>query len=281
MHAMGTFMDQVQPIFEQIRLFIEQQVDPKYLTHTGAMLAAILGLGIGLSVLGAKLARFTMTCGFVILGGLAGVYFSRLTGVMAAPCVLAGAAMVGTIGFLSFRLWVGVLAAVVVGALVLGGFGAQRVKPLLADFNPNAVWSATEGEGAYSIPLTPEDQQAYRDRTPGERLSDFWAYVNAKDATLTRHGKAIGLGAVLAGMLIGLTASRFTLILTSSVVGTFLVVAGLGGIATAYAPSIYDAGFDNPGILGAAMGAFLVASLIVQTLVTRNAPEGAESADKS
>ncbi len=62
--------------------------------------------------------------------------------------------------------------------------------------------------------------------------------------------------------------------------GTFLVVAGLGAVATTYSPSWYQAVVDKPGVLGAAMGAFLVASLIVQTLLTRNAPSaGTDSAD--
>jgi hypothetical protein len=283
MTAMGDLMEQYQPILDQIRLFVEQQVDPAYLTHTGATLAVVLSLGVGLSVLGAKLARFSLTCGFVIAGGLAGIYFSRLTDVMPAPCVLGGAALLGTIGYLSFRLWVGILAAVVVGAFVLGGFGYQRVSPHLSQFDPESVWSASEGTGEFSIPLTPDEQQAYRDRTPGQRLESFWTYVNEQDASLTRHGKAIGMAAVLAGMLIGLTAARFTLIVASSLVGTVLVVAGLGGVATSYAPSWYQAGFDNPGVLGAAMGAFLVASLIVQTLLTRNAPAAGQepAGDKS
>ena len=268
----GGIMEQLQPIFDQIRLFAEQQIDPKYLSHTGAMLAVMLAVGVGLSVLGAKLARFTLTSAFVIGGGLAGVYFSRLTGVINVPCVLGGAALVGTIGFLSFRLWVGILAAVVVGVLVLGGFGVQRVGPHLAQFDPESVWSASQEGSGFSLPLTPEAQQAYRDRSPGQRLSALWDHVNEQDATLSRHGKAIGMAAVLVGMLIGLAAARFTLIVTSSLVGTFLVVAGLGGVATTYSPAWYQAGVDKPGVLGAAMGAFLVASLIVQTLLTRNAP---------
>lgn len=271
---MGGYMEHLQPILDQVRLFAEQQIDPKYLSHTGAMLGVMLVVGVGLSVLGAKLARFTLTSAFVIAGGLAGTYFSRLTGVINVPCVLGGAALVGTIGFLSFRLWVGILAAVVVGVLVLGGFGASRVGPHLAQFDPESVWSAAEEGGEFSIPLTPEAQQAYRDRTPGDRLSALWSHLNEQDATLSRHGIAIGMAVVLAGMLIGLAAARFTLIVASSLVGTFLVVAGLGGAAMTYSPSWYQAGADKPGVLGAAMGAFLVASLIVQTLLTRNAPVG-------
>lgn len=279
MAVVGGFMEQLQPILDQVRLFAEQQIDPKYLSHTGAMLGGMLVLGVGLSVLGAKLARFSLTSTFVVAGGLAGLYFSRLTGVMPAPCVLGGAALVGTIGFLSFRLWVGILAAVVVGVLVLGGFGVSRVGPHLAQFDLESVWSASEEGGEFSIPLTPEAQQAYRDRTPGQRLAALWDHINERDASLSRHGKAVALAAVLAGMLIGLAAARFTLIVASSLVGTFLVVAGLGGAATTYSPSWYQAGFDNPGLLGAAMGAFLVASLIVQTLLTRNAPVARSKSD--
>lgn len=274
-------MNELQSVIDQLRLFTEQHIPPEMLPHIAWGAVAVVLAGIGLCVLGAKLARFGITCVFVLIGGGIGLEFAHMASFPTAPCVALGAAAVATVAFLTYRLWVGVAAAVVLGGVALGVFGYQKVMPHVQDFDPAVAWAASEQADEFTL-LTPEQQEAYANPSADEWFRGLWRHVSERDVAAPQYARAIGLAAVVIGLLIGVLAVRPTLILATSIIGTFFVASGLGALAQQYMPATYQAGFGHPVVMGVLLGALGISSVIVQTLLTRKAPQpDSESSDKS
>ncbi len=274
-------MNEVETILEQARLFLVEHAPTDFLR--GAVPAALVFLvaGIGLSVLGAKLARFGITSAFVALGGVLGARFGQEMGFHPFICVLGGGFLIGVIAYQTFRLWVGVGAAIVFSSLVLGTFGYQRVVPYVAEFHQVAQQPAIQSPITMKVP-TPLEQQAYRERTPRQWAEEFWAFVTARDANVARNTKALATVALLTGLCMGIVAVRWALILATSLVGTVLVTTAAATLLTRSVPESYQAFQNNPSLVGVGVGGFLVTSLILQTMLSRRSPSAkGESAGKS
>jgi len=263
--------DAIVTIFEQAKQFAQQQAPADMLRQAIPFGIICLVAGIGLSVLGAKLGRFGVTGIFVLVGAWVGVQFSGLTGFAGPVCGLIGAAMLGVVGYQSFRLWVGVTAGLVLASMMAGVFGYQRVVPHVQEFERSRVWVSAEAPGEYAVP-TPHQQEAYVTRGPHDWAGDLWSFVSSKDANFAQNGKAVVLGAMLTGLCFGVLAMRSALILSTSLIGTGLVTTAISTLAYRVIPSSYDAVQKNPQYAGILVGAFLVMSIVVQTLLTRSAP---------
>jgi len=113
-------MNEIETILEQARLFFVQHAPTDALR--GAVPAALIFLvaGVGLSVLGAKLARFGITSAFVGLGGVLGFRFGQEMGFQPLICALVGAFLVGVIA-------VGGRGRG--GCFLIVGFGHLRLSP--------------------------------------------------------------------------------------------------------------------------------------------------------
>ena len=269
-------MTDVAPIIEQFRAFVTHSVPPQMMERTVAISIVLLVMGIGVSVLGAKLARPGLTALIGLLGGLGGVLFAQKAGFNAVIGGLVGAGMFATIALLTFRIWVGVATAVVVSFLALGAFGYHRVAPFAPEFEGMIASSPTTEVAKFTIPSA-KDQQAYRDRTPQQWADEFWAFATGKDAALELNSWLVGLGALAGGLFLGVIAMRWMLILSTSVFGTVLVASSVATLIAHSVPESYQAFPKHPGIVGMGVGAFLVTSLILQTLLTRKAPAKSES----
>ncbi len=275
-------MTGIQSILEQVRLLLVQHAPAEALQKAVPFAIVCVVAGVGLSVFGAKMSRFGITGAFAILGGLCGAFVGRETGFPAVVCGLIGSAMSGVIGYQTFRVWVAVGAAVVLSLVSLGAFGYQRVLPHMAEFQstfgppPAAVADAGD---SFTLP-SPEAQQAYRERSPQQWADELWTFVSKKDARIEHSGKGLAVAALIAGLFVGVLAVRPTLILSTSLVGTGLVTAGMATFLTHFSPQSYEALQHHPGPVGIGLGAFLVTSLVLQTLLTRNAPKP-ESESKS
>lgn len=275
-------MHDLTPVIERAHLFITQHVPPEMLDRTVALAVLLLVAGIGLSVLGAKLARPAMTVMFGLMGAYAGVWFAREAGYPAPLGGLLGAAMVGTIGLVTFRLWVGVAVGAVLTSISLGTFSYQRMAPYLAEFEGQGMvtWSPVTGATEFAVP-TPEQQQDYVERPQQRWAKEFWAFVTAKDPSIPRNSRLIALGTAVTGLFLGVMAARWMLILSTSLVGTAFVVTAVATLLTRCLQGSYQAFQDHPGPMGMAVGGFLVTSLILQTLLTRKAPSDGEKPAKS
>lgn len=273
-------MTEVESVLENIRQLVVQHAPAEILKD--AMPFAILCLiaGVGLSVLGAKTARFATTCGFAVVGAVVGGYVAKDTGFPAPVCGLAGSLMIGVIGYQTFRLWVGLSSAAVLSIAVLTAFGYQHMLPHVSEFQQTNVSMVRAASGSFGVPSA-EQQEAYRDRTTRQWASEFWAYVVAKDAQIGQNGRALAIMAMVTGLCLGVLAVRSALILSTSLVGTALVTTAAASVFSDSVPDTTQAFRDHPGVVGAAIGGFLVTSLIVQTLITRDAPSGRSGSSKS
>jgi hypothetical protein len=258
-------------ILEQARLFVVQHAPANVLEGALPIGIVCLVCGIGLSVLGAKLGRFGITSAFALLGGLLGSYFARETGFPTLVCGLVGAMMVALIGYQTFRFWVGLLVAAVLSSVVLGVFGYQRVAPYWTEFEQVNPAPAIAASGSFAVPSL-EGQQAYRERSLQQWAGEFWAYATERDGGLERSGKTLALGAMVTGLFLGVLAVRWALILATALVGTALVTTAITTLLTHSVPGSYEAFQRNPALFGVGVGAFLVSSLILQTMLTRTAP---------
>lgn len=272
-------MNDLAPIVDQACAFIEHTVPVDVLQRTVALSILVLVAGIGFSVLGAKMAKPALATALALAGAAAGVAFTRLAGYsdMPGPVVGAviGAAMFGIVGVLTFRIWVGVVSAMVCSSIALGAFGYERIVPHVAEFDGMVTWSPVTGAGEFAVP-SPEQQQTYRERTPREWAGEFWAFATGKDADLEVNSKLVGYGALAAGLFLGVIAMRWMLILSTSFIGTAFVASSVATLAAHCVPSAYQTILGHPGVVGMGVGAFLVTSLILQTLLTRKAPRAGE-----
>ena len=265
-------MNELETIIEQVRVFVGQHMPGEVMQQALPFGLVCLSVGIMVSVLGAKLARLGISGMFAIGGAVLGVFFARQTGFPVIICSLVGALALGVVGFHTVRMWVGVVAAGVFTLVALGAFGYQKVMPHLAEFEASPRGALVSGESSSFTLPSPEEQQAYRDRNPKQFAEELWAFAAEKDTSLERNGKAVALLAIVAGLSIGVAAARWALILSTSLLGTGLVTTAMGTLANAYAPASYQSLHERPTLFGVGVGAFLLTSLVVQTLLTRKAP---------
>jgi hypothetical protein len=261
-------MTQWETVIDQVRTFASQHAPPS-LVGQGIPLALILLVGgIGMSVLGAKMARWGLVAAFVAAGGSFGAQFGRIVELHPMLCGGVGALLIGIIGYLTMRIWIGVIASALVTALALGAFGYRNVLPHLGEYEQ--ISAAGEGSPTFSLP-TPEAQAANFERSPREWATGFWTFVTGKDARVERNAQALAIVAMLAGLLFGLLATRAALVFSTSLVGTLVVITAVGVLMARFVPEFHQAMLHRPQVTGAAVGGFLVTSLILQTLLTRKA----------
>ncbi|MHC4695237.1 MAG: hypothetical protein ACYTFA_00690 [Planctomycetota bacterium] len=273
-------MTDLQPILDRVRTFAEQSGHTDLLANAVPIAIMCLVVGIGLSVLGAKLARPGATLALGALGAAVGVWFSR-TAQFADPAggligAAVGAVVFAMIAHRAFPMLVGVATAVVFSSVALGTFGGQRVLPHYAEFTELNVPAVPEPVG-FAIP-SPEQQEEYLNKSPREFAGEFWAFVNEKDATVASNSRLLGVGAGVMGLFLGLVAVRWMLILSTSLVGTALLTTGVGTILkTVCSAESFLAMQSHSAAVGMGVGAFLVTSLVLQTLLTRKAPTDKET----
>lgn len=272
-------MSEIQSFLERTRQLIVQHAPNDVLESALPVAIVCLVAGVGLSVLGAKLSRVGLTTAVATAGGYLGLFIGREIGFAPVPCGLIGAAMAGIIGYQTFRIWVGVAAALVFSTAALGFFGYHQVLPYVEEFESQIDATPSIGsvaQGSFAL-HTAAVQKAGSERTLQKWVQELLTYVAKKDAKIPRRGRALGLMAFLGGLFFGVLAMRTALIVSTSVVGTALVTTATGTLLTQHVPQFYSALHAKPATLGMVIGAFFVGSLVVQALVTRKAP----SPDKS
>lgn len=268
----------IETHLNQLRVFAEQYFPEEALTKVVQIAVVVLIVGAGISVLGAKLARFGITCGFVGLGGYVGHLFAGQSDIPNPLGVVAGAAMIGVVGFLTFRFWAGALAAAVCSTLAFGVFSYTNLLPQVAQFDPVLSVSAELDTASLTLPTSWPAEMLLPRESAQQWAQEFWAHVSERNADIPRTASAIILGAGVIGLFLGILAVRPMLILCTSVLGTMLVTSGLATIGSDIAPDLYQSGIDHPRVIGMAMASVLVTSLVLQTMLTSPPPaEPAES----
>ena len=257
----------------QIETFVAQNVPAAALDQ--ALLAAFAALlaGVCLSVLGAKLARFVLTCACIVAGGYIGsALIAADTQVPRGVCVAGSSIVIGAIGYLAFRLWVGLLTGALVSCMALGVISYQRVLPQMAAFNAGGVAVGADVllTDEFKLPSSGEGLEAARAGATAA-LSKLWEFVKSRDVDLAAHARSLALVAGLLGLLVGAVAARMSLIVCTSFLGTMLVGSGLTGLLSELSPGFYRAVADHPGVGASALGVCFAISMILQARLTREA----------
>lgn len=279
----GDSMVEFSTKLEQLRTFLVQSLPSETFANAVPVAILVLIVGVAISVLGAKLARVGVTAGFVGLGAYAGYRFGVSADFPPPLCALIAAGMIGVIGHLTFRLWVGAAVAVVLTSLALGSFSYEKLLPHVESFEQTqmvALPASAQGTSEFAIP-TPDEQQAYVKRSPRELATQFWDYATAQDGDLPRRAQAIGLAALVTGLFIGVVAVRWALVISTSLLGTALVAGGVGALFASFSPGSYQAFLTHPALGAMAAGLFMLTSLCLQAMLTRKTPsEGAGKSEK-
>jgi len=277
-------MDQVASILEQLRLFTIQHAPGG--VPTGAVPVALILLlcGIAMSVVGAKFARFALTSAFVVAGGFMGDQFAHAFEFSRPVCVAGGAGLIGLIGFQTFRLWVGVAVAMFLSAMVVGGYGSNRLLPYLAEYtetsSPDFGQPVPVGDTEFSLP-TLNEQEAHLNRDPQVWFANFWKYVTERDPGVAHNVQALAILTALGGLCVGLMAVRPSLVISTSLIGTTMVVMGLGTLLSSSVSSAHASIQNNPRLIGLGVAAFLATSLVLQTMLMRKSTVGGPKPAKS
>lgn len=276
-------MEQVASILEQLRQFSIQHAPNG--VPTGAIPVALffLLIGVALSVVGARFARFGMTSVFVLLGCVLGHQFAENFQYSPAICMPAGGLLLGLIGFQTFKVWVGVAIAFLLSMLVVSGFGAKNIVPHFVSYTEtsplNMGQPGIEGETQFTIP-TRYEQSAYVNGDPRTWLAGFWKFLTERDPGLARNTQALGILTALCGLCIGLMAVRPSLIVSTSLIGTAMVATGVMTLLSTSVTSTYDKIQANPRLIGLGVAAFLATSLVLQTMLMRKSTVGDSSPKK-
>ncbi len=275
-------MSDLQTILEQLQLYGQQFLPAGMTSNVGIAAVVVFTAGCVTCVLGAKLAKVGITGAFVVIGTILGVYFAKLTGFATAPCLLVGAATMGVIGALSQRIWVGALFALVLSGIVMSAFGMQRIVPHVQQYDPVTIIAQNASEGVIqaSVAEDPEAIQAGLRESADYWLRDFWSFVIQKDASVSNHVSALLLATAVIGAFIGVIAVRFALIASTSMVGTVMILGSLATFLQHANPDYYIAGYNHPGLIGTAFGVLVAASMIVQTILTRESSSSSAEASE-
>ena len=260
-------MEHVTQVLQQIEALARQHTPPDVWSKGIPIALGVLLLGVGVAVLGAKLARPGVTCVFSLVGGYLGLTFATALGFHPAVCTLVGATAIGVIGHMTFRLWVGVAMAAVVCIVALGVFGYNRLAPHISEFQQSLDLSAPV---AFSVP-TPDEQRTNREYAAATWASDFWTYVQSKDPNVQHNARAIATASILSGLLLGLLATRAATIVSTAFLGTAMIALAITGLFSRLIPNFDGWMLSRPMVSGALFGGFLVTSLVLQASLSRKA----------
>lgn len=265
-------MNDLSHILEQGQRFVEQHVPPDAIPPVVPVAIVILAVGVLVSVLGARLIRPLLTIGFAAAGGWL-VLKQVCTCFIPQPvAAVIGAILAGGLGYFLHRLWVGIGAAVLLTTLALGVFGYFQILPEVSTFEETSPTVAAREAGEFAL-LTPDEQRQYMERSPEKWARDFWSHVTDRQAGVQRNVALIGGIAALVGLLIGACATRFALIVSTSLLGTSLVVTGTMLLGARLCGEAYRSALDQPNLLAGAGAGLLLSSLILQALLNRRRPE--------
>ena len=268
--------EQLTQFVDQVQRLWQTHVPPEYQVPVLPVAIGMLVLGIGLSVLGAKLARLGITLGFAAVGALAAMPLAPSINQPVAAVALIGSLVSGGLGYALFRLWVGLAAATLLTAIAVGVYGGQVVVPHFMAYD-----STQNFDGSFSLPAAAEEQTPANQQTLSDLetwASDFWVYVQSRETDVNKRVCGIGLAAGMLGLLVGMLLPRLTVIVASSVVGTFLVMSGLAGLAARFHLDLPQAAGQHGRAIALAGIVFWCASLLLQALLTRPAPPRVEAA---
>ena len=234
-----------------------------------ALAGGIIGLGVLISVLGAKLARPALALLFLCLGtSLAGQFSDRLA--LPYPVLLAiGAGVGGAVGYALYRLWVGLATGVLlacVAGMVLGH--GHILSAIHEGLNQTAV-SGLSVQVSDFVLESPQAQAAHGQASPREFAAELWNNIRAQSPVTAGRIPVAATLAGLAGLLFGLFAVRVAVILGTATLGTACLCFGTATLAQQFRPDVLDQLLGREGMVILIVLGILAASSLLQAHLTR------------
>ncbi len=265
-------MDRVEGLARQFASLLGQVLPQEIVPSAVVTALLLLILGVGVSVLGAKFARWLLSIMFAVGGLILGLRVTQMLNLPIAGA-LVGGLVVGCVGYLLHRLWVGMAAACLLASLAFSLFSVQYVLPRLdalpASASPVELPSV-EGE---LEPLIPQSSQAALDagwrklKTDAEVLAHE---ILDQEPRLRRVAGAVVLIAGGVGLLMGIMFCRMTLILITSALGTLVIMGGIVLLGPAVGVDAYQSYEMSPHTAYATTLSFFVVSVVLQWILTRS-----------
>jgi MFS family permease len=231
----------------------------------------MLLFGVGIGTLGAKLARWFSAVLFAVGGIAVGVAISRGYGIAPWTSALLGGFLFGSIGYVLFRLWVGVFAAAFLAVVAMTAFSSQEVMPHLSEFAHQQGIVAQAPSDAQSPAMTGEASPhgVVNWQHAEDYLHRFGDYLMTKEPNVRKYAAVYVLAAGVVGLLMGVFLCRFTLILFTSALGAVLIGSGVTMLGSALGIDVYQACQSRPEMTSLALAAFFIVSVILQAVLTR------------
>jgi len=201
-----------------------------YLTHTA--LAAV-GLGLILSLWGARLLRLVYVLGFMVAGAVVGIEVARINQVDMLVGLVLGAGLTGLIGYVLYRWWVGLTAGAIAMLFVMMVSGPKILPAEIQAFHNQHL-----GTGEYVLP-DPSAQQAGQTGSVGQFVSDMKSYMWDARRDLVYRMLVVLTVAGIIGLVIGLILPRFTTIVGTTLIGVFGLAVGAGLLIWSHLPALW------------------------------------------
>lgn len=262
---MNEYADRLSALLDGLRTHVDLSWAPNPLLTAGFALVA----GLILALWGASLVRAMVVLAFIGAGvwGGRGVT-DQFPQIAPIAGMLVGAFAGGVIGFFLFRLWIGLLSAVLFSAIGLGVLGSQQALPHLSAYDETGMIVGATDLAPFVVP-TPTQQRTLLETDPKQYLRGFWDFASEREQTLPRNVLAVLAVATFFGVTIGLLLPTLMTVLWTSLGGTLLVAAASLWAINAYRPSLLQFLHDRPTIhIGVWVG-FCVLTMIAQGLMRR------------
>ena len=261
-------IEQITEFMAPLSGFIRQHAPVQDLPRSDVLLGSMLVIGVLASTLGTKLARPIVTLTFAAAGGVAAGLYGGAFDLPLPVTVILASVLAGLAGVLAFRLWVGIGAGALLALIALSVYGSAYIIPHLQTFPAPGPGAAAE----YTIPDVPLEQQNTWD-TLGHEAERFWAHLKTQQADVEKYTLLIAAAAGLFGLVLGVLAVRFTLVVLTAGAGTLLVSSAVGLSLQSYWPHVWESLPAHATEANVALLAFFAASLVLQTLLTRRPPQ--------
>jgi hypothetical protein len=194
---------------------------PTYLMGTSVLLIVA---GIPLLIYGARISRLVVVATAALAGAAIGRQYQELFPLPPPAPALIGALMAGAAGHWLYRGCVAILSAGAMGAVACGLFATTAVLP-------HVQWDGSLRQEDLEIRLAPE---------PSSYLDPILSSLEAEAARIEKQTPGLRERAIqvvllsgASGLLVGLLAPRFAMILWTSLGGAGLVCIGVVGIVLA------------------------------------------------
>lgn len=264
-------MDQIRVEIEPILELVRHHMPPEVLDH--ALVGAGIGgvIGLVLALWGVRLFRSVLVLAFAaggILIGLAGNQWLNLGQVFCAVC---GGLVFGALGFVLYRLWVGVGWAALLICVGLSVLGHTQAWPQWDAFDQAQMAETILADQGFQPPTVAE-QNSFNDPNPMQVFREFGVYLDENVPNIRRNALATVILAGVLGLLMGLVAARLTVVLATAFLGVSLLAGSAGYFLSEFRPQVLEEATSRPAALWAGLGIAVLVSMMIQYFQTRPRP---------